>query len=286
MIHSFEIEDAEKYGVSEAIVLYNIRYWIRYNKANRLNIHDGRVWTYNSARALAELFPYFTADKIRRYLDNLESDGGLIVGNYNQRPGDRTKWYSLPGEEGSAPKEPEENSTEPLANPPINMANPPHHLANSPEYVANPPHPFGKSAAPLPDINSDIKPNKNANTRDDLEFGMIPEILKNPVRRYRDKLNNLASISSIATKIQIITGDVEHEIIRDCILQIVEESEQPGYKMQYRPDLATLLSDRDKILSRAAKYRHKPKPAEYEPREFTPEAANALEQIMARELCA
>lgn len=81
MIHSFEIEDAEKYGVSEAIVLYNIRYWIRYNKANRLNIHDGRVWTYNSARALAELFPYFTADKIRRYLDNLESDGGLIVGN-------------------------------------------------------------------------------------------------------------------------------------------------------------------------------------------------------------
>ena len=51
--HAFDIEDAKKYGVDSAIILYNLRFWLAHNKANGTHINDGYVWTYNSARALA-----------------------------------------------------------------------------------------------------------------------------------------------------------------------------------------------------------------------------------------
>lgn len=94
--HVFNIEDANKHGVDAAIILHNLKFWLDHNKANRTHINDGYVWTYNSARAFAELFPYWSSNKIQKTLRKLESDGVIITGNYNKAKYDKTKWYSLP----------------------------------------------------------------------------------------------------------------------------------------------------------------------------------------------
>jgi hypothetical protein len=59
MIHSFNVEDAKKYGVIEAVLLSNFRFWVLHNKANKRHFYDGRFWTFNSVSAFEELFPYF-----------------------------------------------------------------------------------------------------------------------------------------------------------------------------------------------------------------------------------
>lgn len=47
MIHNFDINIAEKYGINAAIILQNMYYWIEKNRANEKHFHDGYYWTYN-----------------------------------------------------------------------------------------------------------------------------------------------------------------------------------------------------------------------------------------------
>lgn len=95
MPHSFEEQDAIQYGILEAILLYNIRYWIAKNIANEKHFHDGKYWTYNSAKAYAKLFPYASQQTIQRALKKLEEMGAIVIGCYNTNPYDHTKWYSI-----------------------------------------------------------------------------------------------------------------------------------------------------------------------------------------------
>ena len=95
MYYSFSIDLAMKHGVDEAIMLYNLIFWLRKNRANAKNIHDGRAWTYNSASSMEDLFPFWNARKIARLLVTLESREVIMSGNYNKAPYDRTKWYAL-----------------------------------------------------------------------------------------------------------------------------------------------------------------------------------------------
>jgi len=95
MNHSFDIDIAIKYGVQEAILIENFRFWIAKNKANGKHYYDGRWWTYNSAKALAELFPYWSSKQIERLLASMKSSGILVTGHYSQNTYDRTNWYSI-----------------------------------------------------------------------------------------------------------------------------------------------------------------------------------------------
>ena len=95
MDYSFNGEIARIYGVDEAVFIHNLYWWIAKNEANGRHYHDGRSWTYNSMRALSELFPFWTEKQIRRIIRNLEANGALHVGDYNQYPYDRTQWYAL-----------------------------------------------------------------------------------------------------------------------------------------------------------------------------------------------
>ena len=96
MNFSFDGEFAKEHGVNEAIMYQYFSYWIAKNKANDKHFYDGYTWTYNSQKALTELFPFWNRAKIQRIISSLENQGLLIKGNYNQLSYDRTTWYALP----------------------------------------------------------------------------------------------------------------------------------------------------------------------------------------------
>ena len=96
MNFSFDGEFAKEHGVNEAIMYQYFSYWIAKNKANDKHFYDGYTWTYNSQKALTELFPFWNRAKIQRIISSLENQGLLIKGNYNQLSYDRTMWYALP----------------------------------------------------------------------------------------------------------------------------------------------------------------------------------------------
>lgn len=93
--HSFDTEDASKYGILPAVILHNIRFWTEKNRANNRHCYEGKTWVYNSVSAWVELFPYATKDQIRRAIEKLRDEGVLEVGNFNQSAYDRTAWYCL-----------------------------------------------------------------------------------------------------------------------------------------------------------------------------------------------
>jgi len=86
-MHMFDTDHARAYGV-------NIR-----NRANGENFRKGRTWTYNSVKALADLFPYLTIKQVRGALARLVECGVLLTGNYNVTSRDRTLWYAFNNEE-------------------------------------------------------------------------------------------------------------------------------------------------------------------------------------------
>lgn len=99
MFYQFDTEVAKVVGANAAVIFHNIAFWCARNRANGKHEHDGRFWTYNSASAFSELFPWLTERQIRTALGKLESAGLVVSGNYNSMPYDRTKWYAV-GDEG------------------------------------------------------------------------------------------------------------------------------------------------------------------------------------------
>lgn len=96
--YRFSGEMAKEYGTDEAIMLYNLAYWVKTNTAVGRNIRDGRVWTYNTQSAFVEIFDFWSKRQIQRILKNLEEKGAIIKGNFNSKPMDRTLWYTVSDE--------------------------------------------------------------------------------------------------------------------------------------------------------------------------------------------
>ena len=146
MKHIFDIEIAEQYGINAAILLENIGFWIARSEANEINFYDGNYWTFNSHRALRELFPYMSEKQIRSALDKLINDGLLVTGNYNKATYDRTLWYALT-EKGKSILHFVKTDT-----PQKGKCICPQGQMDSP-YRANG---FAPEGEPIPDINTDI----------------------------------------------------------------------------------------------------------------------------------
>lgn len=99
-VHYFNCDDAIKHGIEKAVLIYNLRFWLKINKANDTNIKtkDGKkyYWSFNSVSALQELMPYFNQSSMQRWYKELERDGFIITGSFNKLKYDKTKWYTLP----------------------------------------------------------------------------------------------------------------------------------------------------------------------------------------------
>lgn len=95
---SFESHHAERYGVEAAVIIYNFLFWIKKNEANENHFHDGRYWTYNSAKAFCKIYPFWTKSKIYRLISYLEKENVLLKGNFNGSNYNRTSWYAFSDE--------------------------------------------------------------------------------------------------------------------------------------------------------------------------------------------
>ena len=91
----FNPEVAQMYGVDGAIMLHHLAFWVYRNKLNENNEIDGYTWTWNSARAFTEIFPFWTNTQIRRILTSLEKKGAILSAVHNRARWDRTKWYTV-----------------------------------------------------------------------------------------------------------------------------------------------------------------------------------------------
>lgn len=150
--HSFNVDDAVRHGTHKAVLLTNISFWLDKNRANGTNFHDGYWWTYNSAAAFYKLFPYMgSSGIIQRLLKDMEKDGLLLVGNYNKKGYDRTKWYSMP--QYRAVTLDTSHSAEMMNGLVINDE---WIKQKSTIHSPNIDNPFAKNEQPIPYINTDI----------------------------------------------------------------------------------------------------------------------------------
>lgn len=158
MEHSFCIKDAVKYSIEKAIILKNLRFWLDKNKANGKHGIDGYYWTYNSSKAFGELFPYMSEKSIARWLGGLEKDGVLKSGSYNKSAYDRTKWYTIPAE--YAISQNEESTAQ-------------NDISIDQNEKSKP-----QNEEPIPDINTDNKPDINTEEGNQWPDYVTPEIEK------------------------------------------------------------------------------------------------------------
>lgn len=147
-IYSFDTEHAKNYGTNEAVILYNIIFWVKKNKANNKHLHHGKHWTYNSIQAFNELFDFLTKDQVRRCMERLEAKRAIIKDNFNENSYDRTLWYTLSDELYKKYIGHIENHLAKMPN--ADGENAKCHLAKMPNGA-------GENATPIPDINTDFK---------------------------------------------------------------------------------------------------------------------------------
>ena len=88
---------AEKQSAAteKGIILKEMYYRTLSNKLNEKHFIDGRYWVYYSASALAKKFPYMVSSSISRWMNQLAENNWFLVGNYNEKGYDQTKWYAL-----------------------------------------------------------------------------------------------------------------------------------------------------------------------------------------------
>lgn len=93
--YHFNAALAQQYGVDGAVFLHAMAFWVAKNRANGKHFHEGRYWTYNTRKALAELFPFWSQRQLERIVNTLRDAGALLVGNFSEDKTDRTLWYAL-----------------------------------------------------------------------------------------------------------------------------------------------------------------------------------------------
>ena len=177
--HAFNVAEAVAYGVESAILLNNVRFWLANNKANKKNDHEGFWWTYNSGAAFSELFPYMKERSISRNLKTLCDAGILQSGCFNKMKYDRTLWYTIPLEfavnspqaaplticqngewnnQNTQPLQPAPSLNSEIQTPPQAA---PLTICQNGEWISQNGEWISQNGEPIPDINTDIKPDIN-----------------------------------------------------------------------------------------------------------------------------
>jgi predicted transcriptional regulator len=90
--HSFSRTFAQLHSINEAIVLKHLAY----KTQKSTNWKDDRQWYYDTTDTLMKKWPYLGRSTIDDVVKKLARKGMVIIGNYNKRTYDRTRWFHVP----------------------------------------------------------------------------------------------------------------------------------------------------------------------------------------------
>ena len=212
-------------------MLHNLLFWLARNRANGSNINDGKVWTYNSASAFTELFPFWKERKVARILVSLEEQGAIESGCYNKAGYDRKKWYSSP-------------LLEPFVKTDLSISqNCPMHLSEMTDALVNNDRPIANVNA---DSNPDSKPKRSLPVKSENQL-RIEKLFGKRVKTPLDKAERSAWASSKA----IIADMTEREWT-----DLEDFYSAPQEKTYARKTLSTLLNNLSGELDKAANWSH------------------------------
>lgn len=93
--YQFNTTCAAVYGVPEAVFIHQLYFWCRVNEKNGRNLHDGRYWSYNSMKALREIFDFWSPSQLETVIKNCRKKGAILTANYCTDPRDRTLSYTI-----------------------------------------------------------------------------------------------------------------------------------------------------------------------------------------------
>ncbi len=97
-VHAFNPEIAQRIGVITAIVLWQIKHFMRVakdKKYNKTHYKDGKWWAKTSTRRLHEHMPYLSISTINRAIEALEDMDVIISCKFKRYKGDHTKYYTI-----------------------------------------------------------------------------------------------------------------------------------------------------------------------------------------------
>lgn len=79
-------------GLSEAIFLQQLHYWIQHKSSPE---KQGRRWHYESYEQWLEQFPFWSLSKIKRIVERLRDKNLIITEQFQSKYGKQTLWYSI-----------------------------------------------------------------------------------------------------------------------------------------------------------------------------------------------
>lgn len=124
-----------KMGLNRAMFLQQLHYWLQKRGAHT---REGRRWVFNSFEEWHRQFPFWSAEAIRKIVSRLEAKGVIeTTDRFNERKGDRTKWYTINYEALNALFDATEAPSETA---PENSPQSPDHPDKSTEQPENIPH--------------------------------------------------------------------------------------------------------------------------------------------------
>jgi hypothetical protein len=81
-----------------AVVLQEVHRWCRLNATDRnkvhTHVHDGRWWMYRTQEDWADTLAV-SASTTQRTLKQLQKSQMLLIGTFNKKAYDRTRWYAI-----------------------------------------------------------------------------------------------------------------------------------------------------------------------------------------------
>lgn len=84
------------FGDRPAIFLQQIHYWCKiFERQGTLrHYHAGRWWVWNTIDGWHEQFAFWSPRTIERIISRCTAEQIILIGNYNRRAYDRTRWYT------------------------------------------------------------------------------------------------------------------------------------------------------------------------------------------------
>ena len=95
MYHRFNVEVATRYGVPCALVLGHIDYLVEKARTDGEKKRNGKYWVSKSVKKIAELYPYYTENTIRRAIERLRQEKLIETGHFPTNECPSTLWYTL-----------------------------------------------------------------------------------------------------------------------------------------------------------------------------------------------